>query len=288
MQNFIYEMQRTFRSKLVIVMMIIIILASSLVAYGITGPGSPKPVIKPSMTHAAQAVIFNIMNAVFLFLIPVLAIFEGYIIYGKDRTNGVLESVVTRPTTKGQILFSRFFACAASIFIGLLLSTLIIDAGVASYYATGLPLSMMLALIAAYLVAGAAFIGLVFLLSHLVKSQTSVLGLAITIFLVMVIFWDTITFLILILALKLSPGTYRFRQSRSDTVLHQPCLFRIKRRALCHGREPVWRILRHGNQSCRIRRDADFPCRRGHCMDGIAHTLRIRYGKKIRLKGICY
>ncbi len=225
MQNFIYEMQRTFRSKLVIVMMIIIILASSLVAYGITGPGSPKPVIKPSMTHAAQAVIFNIMNAVFLFLIPVLAIFEGYIIYGKDRTNGVLESVVTRPTTKGQILFSRFFACAASIFIGLLLSTLIIDAGVASYYATGLPLSMMLALIAAYLVAGAAFIGLVFLLSHLVKSQTSVLGLAITIFLVMVIFWDTITFLILILALKLSPGTIGFGKAEVILSFINPAYF---------------------------------------------------------------
>ena len=225
MQNFIYEMQRTFRSKFVITMMIIVILASGLVAYAVTSPGVPRPAIKPPVTFAVQAGIFNIMNLIFLFLIPILAIFEGYIIYGKDRTNGVLESVVTRPTTKGQILFSRFLACVVSILIALVASTLIIDAGVASYFASGLPASMMIALIAAYLVSGAAFVGLVFLFSHLVKSQTSVLGLSITVYLIMGLFWSTIGILLLIFGMNLHPGTLGFDRAAVALAFVSPAYF---------------------------------------------------------------
>lgn len=195
MNSIVYELQRTFRSKFVIVMVCIIVLVAGLIAYLLASGPSNVPV---SQRIISDSGLFSVIDGLFGFLIPILAIFMGYFTYGKDRTSGVLESVVTRPVTKSQLLITRFLASVLAILIAVVAAIFVIDAGKLSYFHTGIPTDMIAALIWTYLVEGAAFIGLVYLFSHVLKSQSSLLGISIALFLVFSLLWATISDIVLL------------------------------------------------------------------------------------------
>lgn len=195
MNSIFYELQRTFRSKFVLIMMGLIILVAALIAYLLASQPASVPVSQRSITDEG---VFNLIDALFGFLIPILAIFMGYFTYGKDRTSGVLESVVTRPVTKSELLITRFIASIIAILIAVIVSIFVIDAGQLSYFRTGIPANFILALILIYFVEGAAFIGLVYMFAHLVKSQSALLGLSVALFIVFALLWNTVATLVLV------------------------------------------------------------------------------------------
>ncbi len=195
MNSIFYELERTFRSRFVLVMMGIIILIGGLLGYTLA-TSSPASIPRADRVITDNG-LFAIVDAIFGVLIPILAVFMGYLTYGKDRTSGVLESVVTRPVTKGELILTRFVASVIAILIALLISTLLIDAGQYSYYYKFIPANMFLALVWTYLVEGAGFLGLVYLFSHLLKSQSAVLGMSIGIYLVLALLWSVVEDLVL-------------------------------------------------------------------------------------------
>ncbi len=195
MNSIFYELQRTFRSKFVLIMMGIIILVAALIAYLLASGPASVPVSQRSITDEG---LFNGVDSLFGFLIPILAIFMGYFTYGKDRTSGVLESVVTRPVTKSELLVTRFIASIIAILIAVVISVMLVDAGQMSYFRKGMPANMIAALIWIYFVEGASFIGLIYLFAHLVKSQSSLLGLAIALFIVFSLLWSTVSTIVLV------------------------------------------------------------------------------------------
>jgi ABC-type transport system involved in multi-copper enzyme maturation permease subunit len=193
--SIIYELQRTFRSRFVLVMVVLILLASSLVAYAVA---TQSPSVSPIRRVIDIVSLSGLLGDIFGIAIPILAVFMAYLTYGKDKTGGVLESVLARPVTRGGLLMSRFLGNTIAILIAVAASILIFDAGVYSYYAKGLPLGNIAGLIWTYLVEGSAFIGMVYLFSQLMRSQTAVLGISIALFLVFVLFWNTITSIVLL------------------------------------------------------------------------------------------
>ncbi|EQD40835.1 hypothetical protein B1B_14777, partial [mine drainage metagenome] len=116
-----------------------------------------------------------ILSELFAFLIPLLAIFSAYLYYGKDKTNGTMESILPRPVTRGRLITSRFIANIITSLIAIGIGILVIDVLSSKYTGVLLPGYQLLELIWAYFVIAAAFIGLVYLITQLTKSTGVVL-----------------------------------------------------------------------------------------------------------------
>ena len=156
-----------------------------------------------------QSLVFSGTSQIMGLLIPILAVFAAYLTYGKDRTSGVLESVLKRPVTRGSLIASRFTSNAISIFIAVGLSMIFSDLIINHYFGMYLSTAFSLYFVWTYLVEGVAFLAIIYMFSHIAKSQGAVLGAAIGIFVVMDLFWSIIPLAILS-ALKIasSSATY--------------------------------------------------------------------------------
>lgn len=136
------------------------------------------------------SLVFQVFAAIFGLFIPILASLSAYFYFGKDRASGVLESVITRPVTKGRIILSRYIANVSSMIVAFAIGTAVFD--VFLYHATGSNLGLEYAesLIWTYFVEIAAFTGLIYLVSQYMKSQGAILGTAIALFLIFGIMWS--------------------------------------------------------------------------------------------------
>jgi ABC-2 type transport system permease protein len=140
-----------------------------------------------------QSLIFSGVTSIITFLLAILAVFEGYLTYGKDRTSGVLESVIKRPVSRGALIGSRFTANAVSIALAVVLSMLSANFFIHYYLHLYLTTSFDLYFIWSFVVEGLAFLALVYMFAHIVKSQGALLGSAIGLFVVFGLFWTTIS-----------------------------------------------------------------------------------------------
>ncbi len=139
-----------------------------------------------------QSLVFSGTSQILGFLIPILAIFAAYLTYGKDRTTGVMESVLKRPITSGDIIVSRFLSNSVAIIGSVAFSAFISDLIIHHYLNMYLSSSFDAYFIWTYVVEGLSFLALVYLFSHLAKSQGALLGASIAIFVVWDLFWSII------------------------------------------------------------------------------------------------
>ena len=178
----------------------------SIISYASPVKGLPLTDYTPMTQSELQSLVFSGTSEILGFLIPILAVFAAYLTYGKDRTSGVLESVLKRPVTRGGLITSRFTSNAISIFIAVALSMIFSDLIINHYFGMYLSMSFSLYFIWTYLVEGVAFLAIVYMFSHIAKSQGAVLGAAIGVFVVMDLFWSIIPLAILS-ALKIASTT---------------------------------------------------------------------------------
>ncbi|WP_393970712.1 ABC transporter permease subunit [Oxyplasma meridianum] len=179
---------------------------SSGVVIGKTSRGIPLTYYTPMTQSSLQSLVFEGTTEILGFLIPILAVFAAYLTYGKDRTSGVLESVLKRPVTRGSLITSRFTSNAISIFIAVGLSMIFSDLILHHYFGMYLSTKFSLYFVWTYLVEGVAFLAIVYMFSHIAKSQGAVLGAAIALFVVMDLFWSIIPIAVLS-ALKVSSSS---------------------------------------------------------------------------------
>ena len=148
---------------------------------------------QPIMSTGIASFFFS---GVFGFFIPLMAIIGSYSSYGKDRLTGVLESVLARPVTKRGLAMSRFLSTVLSFTLASAAAVGVVDLLLNSVGGSFLDQSYVLAIIAGLAVEVAAFTGLIFLLSHLLKSTGALLGISIVLFLVLDFFWSLIILLL--------------------------------------------------------------------------------------------
>ncbi len=153
-------------------------------------------------------VSFDAFAEIYGLIIPILASLSAYFYFGKDRANAVLESVITRPVTKGRIILSRYTANVGSMIVAFAIGVAIFE--IFLNRATGYYMSLPYfgSLIWTYFVEIAAFTGLIYLASQFLKTQGAILGVVLALSIVFGILWSIIVLpLILTEALHLISGT---------------------------------------------------------------------------------
>ena len=148
-------------------------------------------------SSSASSQIEGILQFPYEFLIPILGIFSAYFYYGKDKASGVLESIITRPVTKGRIMVSRFTGGALSFLAAIFIALALTDLLVLKYTDTALSASSFASILLGYTVEAIGFAGIVYFVSQFVKSQGGILGIGIGLFFIMVIFWSILMDIIL-------------------------------------------------------------------------------------------
>lgn len=146
----------------------------------------------PMTESDLQSLILNGIGSILGLLIPILGVFAGYLTYGKDKTTGVLESVLKRPVTRSGLISSRFTANSVSIVASIITSMVIADLIIDHYFHMFPTLYFTLFYIWTYVVEGLAFLALIYMFSRVVKSQGALLGITIAVFVVMGLFWSII------------------------------------------------------------------------------------------------
>jgi ABC-type transport system involved in multi-copper enzyme maturation permease subunit len=154
--------------------------------------------------------LFTAFTASILALVvPLMAILVAYNSYGKDRANGVLESVLARPVTRRGLGLSRYLSMVISISVAITITMGVME--VISQVLLGKILSPTFALttVGALDVEAAAFIGITMLISQALKSTGGVIGIGIGLWVVLDFFWGLLIFLgAYLLGVQVGSGNY--------------------------------------------------------------------------------
>lgn len=131
-------------------------------------------------------------QSLFGIFIPLVAIIGAFVGYGKDRISGVIESVLAQPVSRRGLSLSRFVSIFGALAIAISVTVGLIDLMV--LYLTGGFASAMLLLAStlAFFVELVVFIGIMMLVSHLVKSSAALIGIGIGLFMLIDFFWGLI------------------------------------------------------------------------------------------------
>ncbi len=151
---------------------------------------------QPRQPIRSTSIASFFFSGVLGFFIPLMTIIGSYSSYGKDRLTGVLESVLARPVTKRGLATSRFLSTVLSFSLASAAAVGVVDLILNSVGGSFLDQTYVLGIIGGLAVEVAAFTGLIFLLSHLLKSTGALLGVSIVLFLVLDFFWSLIIFLL--------------------------------------------------------------------------------------------
>jgi ABC-type transport system involved in multi-copper enzyme maturation permease subunit len=145
---------------------------------------------KITLEQSNQAVI-TFLTEIFGAFIPLIVIIGSYNSYGKDRISGVLESVLAQPISRRGLSISRFTSSFAGMAIAISISMGVVEAIVYYYTRSTFNSTILLASMGAYFVELGAFIGLMMLLSRVIKSSGLLIGIGIVwLFLVFDLFWN--------------------------------------------------------------------------------------------------
>jgi ABC-2 type transport system permease protein len=141
-------------------------------------------------------VFFSASSGIMSEFVPLLAVFAGYFFFGKERVDGVIESVLVRPVTRGSVIISRYVASVVLFAIASAAGLLTVYLFVGFYTGYYIPPVYLGYAFWGLLVMCGGFIGLVYLTSIFMKSVGAMLGLSIGIYIVMSFLWGLISLII--------------------------------------------------------------------------------------------
>ncbi|HVP23446.1 MAG TPA: ABC transporter permease subunit [Conexivisphaerales archaeon] len=158
------------------------------------------------------SMLYTYVTTVPNMFIPLLAIIAAYSSFGRDRVSGVIESVLVRPVSRRGLTLSRYLSTVAalSLAISLMFALLFFMTGL--YSPVALDVASLVLITATQLVVGAAFVGLIFVLSYFLKSTSALVGVGIGIFVVFGFFWNVLVYSVAS-SLGATPGSAVYLQS---------------------------------------------------------------------------
>lgn len=180
----IYDFRKTFLDKYTFISILLVSLIAVGTAYLVSSSGllpkSDLDLLQVSMSE------FGTLSGT---LIPILATLSSYFFYGKDKTNGVIESIIALPVTRGRLIFSRFLANVSSLLLAFVVGIAVYQVVLFEEIGQYLPWNYTLFLVWAFLVEIAAYAGLVYLAAQFIDSQGKLLGFSVAVMLLFGIFW---------------------------------------------------------------------------------------------------
>jgi ABC-type transport system involved in multi-copper enzyme maturation permease subunit len=139
------------------------------------------------------------------FLVAAVALVSSYWTYARPRLSGTVEPVLARPVTRGGLLLDRYAAVAIAVVAAAAVEVLLLDVFAARTFGDPLPPGDVLPLIAAAVVGGLGFAGLIFATAHAVRTPEAVLAVGIVL-LAGSLLWSSIVLGILVYAHPAYPG----------------------------------------------------------------------------------
>lgn len=160
---------------------------------GASVPGSayllPTTQVYPSVSTALKSsqdnqVAVSFFDDIFGLVIPLLAVVTTHNTYGKDRVSGVLESVLVQPVTRRELSLSRYLSSFTGMAVAVVASAAVLDLVAEHFSQSFVEPSIIISSTVALLAELAVFIGIMMMLSQLVKSSGTLIGLGVGIFFV--------------------------------------------------------------------------------------------------------
>jgi ABC-type transport system involved in multi-copper enzyme maturation permease subunit len=169
-------------------------------------------------------VAVSFFETFFGLFIPLLTIVSVYSIYGKDRVSGVFESVLAQPVTRLGLSLSRYISSFSGMSVATLVSVGVLDIIAQHFSGSFIDPSILIPSTLGLLVELAAFIGIMMLLSHLVRSSGSLIGIGVGLFLVIDFFQGVFATLLSSL-LGIQSGSVGFYQLSVGLEFVNPAAF---------------------------------------------------------------
>jgi ABC-2 type transport system permease protein len=148
------------------------------------------------VARAASFDVDSLVSSVFVkiqaILVPLLGILGAYSAYGRERTSGVLESVLVRPITRRGLFISRYVATVLPLCLGAAATVLVTDAVTRWISGAFLSPGFVVGMVASMAVEVSAFAAITFLLSHLLRSSGGLIITAIVLYLVLDLLWGNV------------------------------------------------------------------------------------------------
>ena len=170
---------------------------------GFSSTGGPTEATTP------LSVFSLFMSNILALVVPLMSILVAYNSYGKDRTTGVLESVLTRPVTRRSLGLTRYASFVIAISVALVVTMVAMEA--ISQFLLGdiLPLNYAAYTVGAMAVEAAAFIGIVMVISQLTKSQGTMILASMGLWVVLDFLWTVLVFFVsAVLGVQVGSGNY--------------------------------------------------------------------------------
>jgi ABC-2 type transport system permease protein len=176
--------------------------------------------------------------------IPLLAVSAGCFYFGRERVEGVLESILVRPVSRSDVITSRFVASVLLLSIASAIGLVVIDLLVGSF--TGLYISGFSFLYAYWsiLVMSAGFLGITYLLSCWLLSSGPLIGISIAVYVLLSLLWPLLS-LAIQSAIGLHIGGKTFIQFFVTMLYLSPSGYISLGGILQTGNSPILGSLKH-------------------------------------------
>jgi ABC-2 type transport system permease protein len=194
MNRFLYDIFRALQNRGVLLMMGI----TSLLCLALLLIGLPHLAANGKSSITVNEFAVNGIGAIYGFFVPLTGLVAAYETYAKDRATGVLDSVLCRPVTRGELVAARFLAVVIASAVSIAVALGLMDAVVnieTGFFINPVDIA---ALYVGLLVEAAAFGGIVILMAHVFRSAGSVQGTSTVVFVLFSIIWYVIIAVIII------------------------------------------------------------------------------------------
>jgi ABC-2 type transport system permease protein len=172
--------------------------------------GYSEQTVGGTLTPPSPGNVFTSFTGTILaIVVPLMSILIAYNSYGKDRATGVLESVLARPVTRRSLGFSRYLSFVIAVSVALMITIGIAGVISQSLLGEGLPVTFAAYTAGSLIVEAAAFIGIVMLLSQVVRSQGNMILVSVGLWVMLDFFWTVLVFVAsAVLSVQVGSGNY--------------------------------------------------------------------------------
>ncbi len=196
MNSFLYDLKRIFTGSFTIIIIVLLVIVTMMEAYGTVG--SVNSAVSPPSSTSIYTGMQSSISGFYALLIPLFGIFSAYFYYGKDKTSGILESIISKPVTKGRLFLSRFLGTSLTFVMAITLAIGLADILIYKYTGSFLSDTGFLSIVIGYSVVAIGYSGLMYLIAQFAKSSDIMIGSGLGLLFILGFFWGILMYLLLI------------------------------------------------------------------------------------------
>lgn len=155
--------------------------------------------------------------------VPLMAVLSAYLTFAKDKVNGVIDSVISRPVSRTSLMLSRYLSNVSAIFLAVAVSFGISSLILHHFLGAYIPLNALLLGLWASLVAVAGMVALTYFGSTRLRSDAALIGFSVGLYMLFDLLWAFTSFPLIpaLIAASASHGNpYSIEAIRAFTVMN--------------------------------------------------------------------